>query len=317
MTPPVVSVVTPVYNGAAFVGETIRSVLDQTFDAWEYLIVDNASTDGTADVAEAAAAGDPRVRVLRETEFLGIYGNHNRGLRSIDPASRFVKVIHADDWMYPECLERMVDIAERHPSVGLVGAYRLRDRRVGLDGIPWGQETTPGRDILRQSLTGGPYVTGSPSSLLVRTDLFSDESPFYDETFWHSDTEAAYRAMTVSDFGFVHQVLTYTRVHEDSNTPFSERIKTYAPENIRMLLRHGAVALSPDEYRRRLRRELREYRWFLMKQRVKPSRRRDPDFHRYHDGVVAHILDETDDPEVQRTISLCRRLLREPEPTDE
>jgi glycosyltransferase involved in cell wall biosynthesis len=306
---PIVSVVTPVYNGATYLEECIRSVLGQTLADWEYVIVDNASTDDTVEIADRYA-DDPRISVVRATEFLGIYGNHNRALGAINPVSRYVKVVHADDWLYPECLERMVHIAERHPPVGVVGAYRLRASRVGLDSIPWGQEVTPGREILRQSLTGGPYVTGSPSSLLIRTSLFADGNPFYDETFWHSDTEAIYRSLTRSDFGFVHQVLTFTRVHEQSNTPFSQEIGTYTPENIRMLNRHGHGVLSPTEYRHQMRRELRDYGWFLAKQAVKPSRRRDPRFRDFHRGVLERILEEVgDDYETRAAIRMCDRLL--------
>src|SRR5262245_55814999 len=112
MTGPLVSVITPVHNGAEYLAECIASVLRQTYTHWELLVVDNKSTDATTEVAEEAAQGDPRVQVRREEEFLGVYGSHNRALRAMSPAARYVKFVHADDWLFPECLERMVAVAE-------------------------------------------------------------------------------------------------------------------------------------------------------------------------------------------------------------
>jgi len=71
---PLVSVLTPVYNGAEFLSECIESVLAQTYQNWEYTIVDNCSTDGTAEIARRYAAKDSRIRLHQNTEFLRLYG---------------------------------------------------------------------------------------------------------------------------------------------------------------------------------------------------------------------------------------------------
>src|SRR5712691_2621511 len=94
---PIVSVVTPVYNGQRFLEECIESVLEQRLWNWEYLIVDNVSTDRTAEIADRYASQDRRIRVIHATEFVDIYSNHNRGLRAIDSRSRYCKVLQADD----------------------------------------------------------------------------------------------------------------------------------------------------------------------------------------------------------------------------
>ena len=64
LTGPLVSVVTPVYNGAEFLVEFIESVLRQTYEDWEYVIVDNRSTDRTLEIAQSFEARDPRIRVV-------------------------------------------------------------------------------------------------------------------------------------------------------------------------------------------------------------------------------------------------------------
>jgi glycosyltransferase involved in cell wall biosynthesis len=147
-----VSVVTPVYNGAMYLEECIRSVLRQTYRDWEYVIVDNQSTDGTAAIAERYAVIDRRIRVLRPPEFISVYGNHNRALRAINPHSRYAKFVHADDWLYPECLERMVALAERHSSVGVVSTFRLEGSVVEHSGLlPYDEEVMPGNEVSRRA----------------------------------------------------------------------------------------------------------------------------------------------------------------------
>ena len=90
--------------------------------------------------------------------------------------SQYCKVLHADDWLFPDCLTRMVEVANAHPSVGIVGAYRLCGDHVDLDGLPYPSTVVPGREICRSFLRltsglGGVWVFGSPSSLLIRSDL--------------------------------------------------------------------------------------------------------------------------------------------------
>ena len=86
--------------------------------------------------------------------------------------------------------------------------------------------------------------------------------------------------------------MTFTRLHPGANTPFSDDIRTYTPENILMLLRQGPAVLSPRAYRRQLMRELASYGWFLAKQLLKPSRHRDPRFRDFHVDVIRRVRHE-------------------------
>src|SRR5713226_8729725 len=132
---PLVSVVTPVYNGAAYLRECIESVLAQTYSTWEYIIANNCSTDETLQIAEEYARKDKRIRVYSNDKLLDIIANHNRTFRLISPKSKYCKQVSADDWLFPECLTRMVSVAEANPSVGIVGSYQLSG--VGTDGRHW------------------------------------------------------------------------------------------------------------------------------------------------------------------------------------
>src|SRR5215212_996819 len=109
---PPVWVVTPVHNGARFLGECIDSVLAQTYDNWRYTIVDNNSTDATADIVREFAAREPRISLSQNDDFLPIMRNWNHALRQMPDDAKYCKVVHADDTLFPECFERMVAIGE-------------------------------------------------------------------------------------------------------------------------------------------------------------------------------------------------------------
>src|ERR1700740_2369874 len=105
---PFVSVVTPVYNGEAFLAECIESVLAQDYANWEYIIVNNCSTDRSLEVAEHYAALDSRIRVVTNQEFVSCTENHNNAFRQISRQSVYCKVVSADDRLVPEAVVKMV-----------------------------------------------------------------------------------------------------------------------------------------------------------------------------------------------------------------
>src|SRR5262249_5460520 len=226
-------ILTPVHNGERHLAECIESVLAQTLSDWEYLIVDNCSTDATREIAERYAAADGRIRYERHDEYVDVIASHNRAFDALDPRSVYCKIVSGDDWLYPECLERMVAVADGNPQVGLVSAYCLAGTFIDLVGLPYSRSVVPGGEILSQSLLGGPYVTGTPTSVLIRSELIRARRPFYDPTLRHADTEAAYWTFTQSDFALVHQVLTYTRIEPNGETPTSQLLSSYKPENLR------------------------------------------------------------------------------------
>ena len=288
MEPPLVGVVTPVHNTGKYLAEAIESVLAQTYQRWEYVIVDNASTDGSLDIARAYAERDPRIRVHAFDELVGVLQSLNRTMRHLPSDADYCKVVCADDWLFPECLERMVARAEANPSVGIVGAYRLDEDRVNLDGIRVDREVVPGRELGHDSLMGGfPFVFGSPTSTMIRADLVRSRTRFYNEANLHSDVEACYDLLRTSDFGFVHQVLTFTRRHNESNTAYARRLHTYLPAQIGVLVRYGPDYLTPDEYERRVAVMLFFYlRWLA----GHPLRLRDPEARAYHARSLEDIL---------------------------
>ena len=256
---PLVSVLTPVYNGEKYLSECIESVLAQTYQNWEYSVFNNCSTDRTLEIAQTYAEKDKRIRVMTNSEFVSRHRNHNIAFRQISLNSKYCKVVHADDWLFPDCIMEMVELAEANPTVAIVGAYGLRNDRVSWDGLPYPSTVIPGREIGRRTLLGGPYVFGSPTSLLVCCDEIRKRHTPYNEPNPHADKEICYDILRDRDFGFVHQVLTFTREHSEAASAFSNRFYTYFLGEFEILTKYGRAYLSAEEYEQQVRRRWKRY----------------------------------------------------------
>lgn len=244
---PEISVVTPFYNTAAYLGACIESVLAQSFGDFEYLLVDNASDDGSLEIARDFAKRDRRIRVVHYDALIPQIPNYNRALRLIDPDTRFCKIAQADDLLLPRCLEDMRARAREDEEIGLVCAYTLLQDHVFLDGLEFFETTLPGEELLRRYLQDGPYLLGNPTSHLYRTRDVLETAPFFPETGVIADAEAALRLVLGRRFGFVHQVLSFAR---RGNESISDTTRDY---NINVLTRrvllekYGHAALDEHE----------------------------------------------------------------------
>jgi glycosyltransferase involved in cell wall biosynthesis len=262
---PLVSVVTPVHNGEAYLAECIESVLAQTYPNWEYTIVDNCSTDRSREIALRYAEKDARIRVMATDRLVDVMKSQNAAFRQVSEEAEYCKMLHADDWMFSNCLEQMVALAEENPSVGLVGAYRLDGVWVDLDGLPFPSTVVPGARLSRSMLGGGPRVFGSASALLYRARYVRRRRQFFDEADFHADVAACYEILRDSDFGFVHQVLTFTRSHPGEQSSFAVTLRTYVAGRFRHLVKFGPGCFSPREYEDRVQEALANYYRFLAK----------------------------------------------------
>ncbi|WP_162238805.1 glycosyltransferase family 2 protein [Brevundimonas sp. Leaf363] len=187
ITGPRVSVMVPVFNAEATLATSLASVAAQTWAELEVLIVDDASTDGTARVAQAFARQDRRFRLLRNDRNRGPYHSRNRALA--EAKGVFVTCQDADDWSHPERIERQVRALEAYPdwiaalarcatcTPDLVFAPRSRvpsplrwslpslmvRRREAMAGVGYWDEVRFGADseyLARLAARFGPYAVG-------------------------------------------------------------------------------------------------------------------------------------------------------------
>lgn len=205
--------------------------------------------------------------------------NYNFALSQISPDSKYCKMVQADDRIYPDCLKRMVAVAESDPSIGIVSSYRLRGDRIAGDGLPSTKTVMAGPELCRLQLSGPLFTFGSPTTVLYRSDIVRSTSPFYDESALHDDTDACYRILQRWNFGFVHEVLSFNRCDNES---ISSRVRDFSPELLDGLLqlrKFGPYCLERDELARLIHDRERGYYDFLAHRLLAGANR---DFWRYH-----------------------------------
>ncbi len=266
-----VSVVTPVYNGGQYLDACIDSVRAQSHARLEHVILDNASTDETAAIAARHAGRDGRVRVHRNEATLPMCENWNRALELMSPEARYCWLLPADDLMYPQALERMVDLGMRRPDVGIVGSLRRRGEAIECAGLPTDREVFPGREIGRLFLAGRVFAI-APTTSLMRADLVRTRHPFYPCRYLHEDIAAFLEVLRICDFGFVHDVLAFSRPHEGSATAtITAPQKTTMRDYFRMVIEYGPDYFDAAELRVIERRYLRRYCRALLRTYVTPG----------------------------------------------
>jgi glycosyltransferase involved in cell wall biosynthesis len=257
---PLVSVLTPVFNGAEWLPGCIESVQSQTHERVEHVILDNGSTDATRAIAERAAAADGRIRVHANDGKVPLVENWNRAMGLMSPAAEYCWLLPADDQMYPEALAKMLAVAHRNPSAGIVGSLRQRGPiAVQCGGLPEDRELFTGREIGRLFLEQQVFAI-APTTNLVRADLVWGRHPFFPPAFLHTDIAAFLDLLRTCDFGFVHEVLAFSRPHEGSVTAtIAEPQATVLRDLLHMLIDYGPSFFDPAELQAVERRHLRRY----------------------------------------------------------
>lgn len=254
----------PVYNGERLMADAIASVLSQTYPNLDMTIVDNRSTDRTLEIAERFARQDSRIRIQTNTDFLTVVENHNQAFRQISPQATYAKLISADDWFFPHCIDELVRVAQAHPSVGMVTSYVLSGSRVGFDGLPYPSTFMTGRDVCRARLLKNIKVFGGPSASLLRATVLRERPVFYELLNYHGDTEAYLELLQHYDFGYVHQVLSFKRRDEESRTTsYLVRVGSYPAADVNEMRKFGPAYLTPAEFARRMKEVTHAYYRFL------------------------------------------------------
>ena len=122
---PLVSVIMPCYNMERYIADTILSVQGQTYTHWELLIVDDASTDGTAEVVKRFCDQDPRIRFFVKPSHSGIADSRNQCLQQA--TGRYLAFLDADDLWHPDKLEQQLAFVQERQAALCYSAYDLVD----------------------------------------------------------------------------------------------------------------------------------------------------------------------------------------------
>jgi glycosyltransferase involved in cell wall biosynthesis len=197
-----------VYNAEAYLSKAIQSVLSQTFDAFELLIVDDGSTDRSSEIANSFA--DPRIRIIRNENNKGQAFAQNQGVKAAQ--GEYVAILGADDEALPDRLATEVYYLDAHDDICMVGtAYYLMDSWGRLIGHV--HVVTEPIVVRWRLLFGNPI--GAPT-VMIRREVFEKVGGFDETIICSEDMEMWGRVCAYGKIGQIDQPLTKYRVHQSS-----------------------------------------------------------------------------------------------------
>lgn len=213
---PLISVIMPVHNGGRFVAEAIRSILNQSFGDFEFVIIDDASTDDSPEIA--ASFADPRVARLRNEQRLGITRTLNRGIGAA--RGQLVARMDSDDIAHPHRFARQQELLLGEPGLGVVGSNTVL---IDRNGVETGTERYPAsvRDIRRSILVHNPFAHGA---VMLRRSLL-DRHGVYDPAFLHNEDYDLWLRLQAAgtDMANIQESLLRRRIHDMNITVARER----------------------------------------------------------------------------------------------
>ena len=302
---PLVSVVTPFYNTAPYLAECIESVLAQTYPHFEYILMDNCSTDGSGEIAESYARHDSRIRLIQCSEFLSQLANYNRALTQISDDSKYTKMVEADNHIFPDCLRLMLEVFEKSESIGLVASYCLQGRGLRGSGYPYPMTVVSGREWGAQHLLG-THVFGSPTQVMFRSTIVRHAQSFFDEAVPHADSHKCLDVLAHWDFGFVPQVLAFLRTDNESISSAVSELQDGALDCYITQRRYAPIFFASKEVELLNRKTKRRYYRALVRQAL-VLRGGGSTFWRYHKAGLK-TLGETIDWRYLGLVMFCELL---------
>mgnify|MGYP001576085848 CR=1 FL=1 len=225
---PLVSVITPTYNAGAYLRDTIRSVLGQTYSNLEHIIIDDGSTDDTAEVVRAFS--DPRVKYFHQKNS-GQSAARNAGIAAAK--GEYVALLDADDFFLPDKLSEQVGYLEAHPDCGFCycKVYHFFHNDPGKT-YYFAMENPSG--YLFDKLLMSNFI--NPLSVVIRKDLLEKYGGFEPAYRWIDEQylwlKLAYRKVK---FCYLDKALGYCRLHKESFTNRPQYFQKSQEEYLKIL----------------------------------------------------------------------------------
>ena len=249
---PLVTVLMPVHNGAAYLSEAIESIIRQSLRDFELLIIDDASTDASAQIILAYC--DPRIRLLRSPERLRICRALNLGLAQA--RGQYIARMDADDISHTERLATQVRFLERWSEIGMCGTWARRIK----SGKPKQRYLRPSgfENIRAFALFDNPFIH---ASMMIRRQALEKNHLRYDETFITAqDYDLWSRTFDYFPSDNLRHILLDSREHDQSVTHIAasdtdEKACRIAHRSL------AALGLQPNEEELRFHRQLGTIRW--------------------------------------------------------
>ncbi len=204
---PTISVIMSVYNGERYLRQAIDSILTQTYEDFEFIIINDGSTDSTVEILRSYT--DPRLRII-EQENIGLTRSLNRGVALAK--GKYIARMDADDLSMPERFARQVAFLDAHPEIGMVGTSGLIQNETR--GVGWEYPVhILDEDIRHNLIKGNQFVH---TSVMLRKVVLQSLGG-YDETYpYIQDYELWVRLAALTRLANLPDVLVIHREHKDT-----------------------------------------------------------------------------------------------------
>lgn len=211
-TKPKVSVILPAYNAAKYLPEALQSILDQTFQDFEVVVVDDCSSDDTWKIIQDFAKKDKRVHPVQNAKNLKLSGTLNVAIAH--SKGEYLARMDADDWSLPDRLAKQVAYMDAHPEVGVSGgSMEVCDEHLKVVSVRRYHQTDA--DIRRHLFRYSPF---SHPLIMIRKSVLKDSGFYRGEFNPAEDYELYFRIGLHAKFGNIPDVLLKYRVVPKSMT---------------------------------------------------------------------------------------------------
>jgi len=293
---PRISVIMSVYNGQRHVSKAIDSIIAQTFSDWQFLIVDDASTDGTAVILKDYAAKDGRIKIITNPENLGLTKSLNIAIGRAE--AEFLARQDADDISTPARLEKQLSYMEQHPEVAVVGCLgEIRN----ADGIVRKSKDRKfsGAGMKRYLAKHNVFIHGS---VMMRKSCLAKVG-FYREFFRYAqDYDLWLRLSEHFDLAILPEHLYWYSLGEEAISA-SQRLMQEQYADIARKLHAERLATGRDSYNALI----------LSYPKGLPARKAEVDKHHYHLSVAKQLIIANELPQARGELYKawllgCRRI---------
>jgi len=238
---PPLSVVMPVYNAGAVVREAIESILKQTFGDFEFIVVDDGSTDDSAEILREYASRDDRIRLYTQ-ENHGLIASLNRYCRLAN--GRYIARMDADDISLPTRLEKQFRFLEDHPEIGVLGTWIQDIDERGIPGTAWPVPSDPA--VIQWFLMFGNCI--AHASVMMRREVLERAGYYRPNALHVEDYDLWIRVSEFTSVAILPEVLLYYRLLPQSVSGRNRELQNQHTLQLRRKL-IGHDAEVPELYR--------------------------------------------------------------------
>jgi len=248
---PLVSICIPSYNAEDYIGDTLRSVLAQTYPNIEIIVCDDQSKDGTIDIVRQF--GDPRITLHINKKNLGHSGNYNNAL--LHASGTYAKLLCNDDLIAPDCIEKQVRAFEEHPDDNIVmvtGAKWIindKGRKLFVRKFP-GEGVIDGKKAISMSVRRGRNIFGEPGLPLILASAFRRTPGVIKENLYCNDLDLWCKLLRLGNLVVVNEPLFMFRLAVTSlSSAFAWKQITIVPKYFSRLREDKSYGVSAATYR--------------------------------------------------------------------